>query len=70
MALPVYKVKQADRDDTVYEKVTNVAQVEVFTITELDERIARENEAITQAQARIVEIEADKTKALATKVVI
>ena len=70
MALPVYKVKQADRDDTVYEKVTNVAQVEVFTITELDERIARENEAITQAQARIAEIEADKTKALATKVVI
>lgn len=67
MALPVYKVKQADRDDTVYEKVTNVAQVEVFTITELDERIARENEAITQAQARIAEIEADKTKALATK---
>ena len=67
MALPVYKVKQADRDDTVYEKVTNVAQVEVFTITELDERIAMENEAITQAQARIAEIEADKTKALATK---
>lgn len=65
MASPTLKIKEADTDTTVYERVTMVEQKEEFTIERLDQQIAQCDNAISEQTERKAELQAKKDEALA-----